>query len=155
MAILEKFSTFCDNDTLTTSTGFNVEGSTLDLGKADPGDIGVGGPLYCVVSVASDIGIASSTGSIRVYLASDASSPLNGGGSTKHMIATHSTTTDLKAGEMLLVGQLPEEGADYKQHLGIVVEVLNTPLSKGAIDAYLTRTPPKHAIYADGAPALA
>lgn len=155
MAILEKFSTFCDNDTLTTSLGFNVEGSQLDLGKADPGDIGVGGPLYCVVTVASDIGIASSTGSIRVYLASDAAGTFQGSGSTKHMIATHSTTDDLKTGKVLLSGQLPEEGAEYEQQLGIVVEVINTALSKGAIDAYLTRTPPKHAIYPDGAPALA
>lgn len=155
MAILEKFSEFCDNETLSATAGsFYFEGSSLDLGKAAPGDIGAGAPVYLVITVATGI-TAASAGSIRFYLASDDAASLNGSGSTKHAAVVWATsTTAIPAGTVLMSQVLPETGRDYERYLGIVTEVLTANLTAGAINAYLTCSPPKHYAYPDGAPAL-
>ena len=154
--ILETFSEFCDNDTLTTTTGFNFEGKSLDLGSVSPGDIGVGEPLYLVVEVTTGIATASSTGTLTVHLASDAGATLTGSTATKHVSSPPfaTSTSAIAAGTRLLAVQLPEGGNAFERYLGIVVQIETTALNAGAISAYLTKAPPKHVAYADGAPVL-
>lgn len=159
MASIEKFGELADNVTLTTGTGVNVEGTSYDLGKATPGDIGASGkPLYVVIVATAAITLASGSGSIRFYLASDAAAIGSGfsSGATRHSVAQWATSSaePIPAGTVLMSQPLPEQGPAYERYLGILCEVITTALNGGAINAYLTTCPPKHQHYADGAPAL-
>ncbi len=164
MAILSEFGEICDNETLTTGTGTNVkEGSHIDLGKADPGDIGVGEPLYFVVSVASEIKLAddASDGTFTVRLVTDSDTSFDGNSSilkeatftTKAGNAAASAKV-LTAGKIMMAAQLGQEGVAYQRYLGVTCDVATTALASGSIDAYITKAVPKIHAYADGAPAL-
>ena len=76
--IISEFSEFCDNDTLTYTTGFNFEGSSLDLGSVSPGDIGVGETLYLVAAVTTGITTTSTTRTPPAASARDAAAHVTG-----------------------------------------------------------------------------
>lgn len=154
MPMMDRFSTFCDATALPTGApaSFNV-GTTLDLGKADPGDISQGGQtIYLVVEVTTT---ATSGGSatMAVRLASDDSSTLNTSTATIHFQSDYFPVATMTEDTVLVCIPLPNEGvAKYEQYLGIQVAVNAAALTAGAINAYLTHNPPKFEAFADGAP---
>lgn len=152
--ILDKRTEFCDATALNTGgAGTYLLGNQIDLSVAR--DIGNGEPLYFVVSVATGIEVASSTGTVSFSLASDATAAISTSTSTIHATSpafatsTTSDTTTLKAGTILFAVALPMEGNAYEQFLGVLQTTASTAISAGAIDAYLTTDVQKWKAYAN------
>lgn len=156
MASIEKFSEFADAAALNTGApGKYQVGTSLDLGSATPGDIASGSTLYLVIQATTGITLASGSGQIKMWLASDATASFTASSATLHAgVQWNTSTTEIPAGTVLLSVALPEQGQPYERYLGIVQETITTALNAGAINAYLTTCPPKHQSYADGAPVL-
>ena len=142
--ILDKRSEFCDATALNGgAAGAYLLGNQIDLGTAR--DIGNGQPVYLVITVATGIEVASSTGTVQFSLASDATAAIaTDGSATVHAVSpafatsTTSDTTTLKAGTVLFAVPLPLEGNAYEQYLGLLQTTGTTAISAGAIDASLT-----------------
>tara|TARA_R110000796_G_scaffold9078_3_gene31202 strand:- start:4065 stop:4535 length:471 start_codon:yes stop_codon:yes gene_type:complete len=142
--ILDKRSEFCDATALSTGgAGTYLLGNQVDLGVAR--DIGNGQPVYLVITVATGIEVASSTGTVQFTLASDATAAVaTDGSATVHVVspafATSATTdtTTLKAGTVLFAIPLPLEGNAYEKFLGVLQTTGSTAISAGAIDASIT-----------------
>lgn len=152
--ILERFSHFANDFDIGESAGGAVVTLTtniLDLGKADPGDFGAGGPIYFVAMVGSE-DVAGNGIKVRLVTDNDA----NLGSPNIVLQGQYFNASDATSGTVLMSVQLPEEGTPYLQYLGAQIEVASgTNLTAGKVHAFLTRQRPKHVSYADGAPALA
>ena len=156
--ILEEFSNFCDDETLAVTAGTETqEGKSFDLGKAVPGDIGVGTPLYFVVMAATDIKSATGTCTLVINLVSDDSSTITVAEAKLHATRfVDVTTSSANKGDVLLAVQLPQEGEGYKQFLAVTAKPTGQDLAADCkINAFLTRKPMAIRAYPDGAPTLA
>lgn len=164
MAILSEFGVICDAEVLTTGTGTHVkEGGQIDLGKADPGDIGVGEPLFFVATVNEEIKLAddASDGTFTIRLVTDA---VSGGFDANSSVLKTATFVTKKGnatsgkvlvkGKTLIAAPLGQEGVEYLRFLGVTCDVGTTALAGGKIDAYITKAVPKVFAYPDGAPVL-
>lgn len=152
--LLDKRTEFADAVALNTgAAGTYLIGSQIDISEAR--DIGNGSPLYLVVTVATGIEVASSTGTVAFKLASDDSAAISTTTSTVHFTSPEfatSTTTDtttLAAGTVLFAVALPMEGNAYERYLGILQVTGTTAISAGAINAFLTTDVQKWKAYAD------
>lgn len=152
--ILDKRTEFADAVALNTgAAGTYLIGSQLDLSEVR--DVGNGKEVYFVVTVATGIEVASSTGTVAFKLASDDSAAVHVSTSTVHYTSAEfatSTTTDtttLAAGTVLFAVPLPLEGNAYERYLGILQVTGTTAISAGAINAFLTFDVQKWKAYAD------
>ena len=154
MAILDERTEFCDAVTLGTAVATANVGDVIDLGANQRAAGSIDNPLYLVISVAT--GIESTLGGTLAFqLVSDTdANPPSTTTATVHwrspLFTTSSTsdTTTLAAGTKLAVFQLPPEAfASYERYLGIQSIVAGNVLTAGAIDAYLTPTPPTWKAY--------
>lgn len=152
--ILDKRTEFCDATALNTGVaGTYLIGSQIDIGTVR--DVGAGSEVYFVVTVATGIELASSTGTVAFKLASDDSASVSTSTSTVHYTSPEfatSTTTDtttLAAGTVLFAVPLPLEGNAYERYLGILQVTGSTAISAGAINAFLTTDVQKWKAYAD------
>jgi len=152
--ILDKRTEFADAVALNTgAAGTYLIGSQLDLSEVR--DVGNGKEVYFVVTVATGIEVASSTGTVAFKLASDDSASVSTTTSTVHYTSPEfatSTTTDtttLAAGTVLFAVPLPLEGNAYERYLGILQVTGTTAISAGAINAFLTFDVQKWKAYAD------
>lgn len=149
--ILDERTEFCDATSLNTgAAGTYLLGDQIDLGTAR--DIGNGQQLYFVVTVATGITVASSTGTVSFSLASDASASIATNGSasvhaTSRAWAT--STTAIPAGTVLFAAPLPMEGTEYERYVGVLQTTATTAINAGAINAFLTPDVSKWKAYAD------
>lgn len=159
--IISDFSTFASGANVGgTGTGTRTIGSGLAVtqlladGTDDAaGDIGAGEQLYFVVTMASDL---SGAGNITIRLVTDDASNL----AQAQLVLASRPYGSLAAvqGAILMCVPLPQEGTEYKKYIGLQVERsgdISTSAGESEVNAFLTRQPPKHYSYADGAPALA
>ncbi|HZX69762.1 MAG TPA: hypothetical protein VFE77_03005 [Rhodanobacter sp.] len=134
-----------------TTTGTAI-GDVIDQtvsGQDEPGKV------YLVISVTTEIITAGSAGVLTFQLASSAAA--NMGTPTVHLqtppFVTGATgaTTGIEVGDFLFVCGLPAScyiGAGhlatstYLRYLGILAVITTTALTAGAINAYLTLSPP-------------
>lgn len=152
--ILDKRTEFADAVALNTgAAGTYLIGSQIDLSEAR--DVGNGDELYLVVTVATGIEVAASTGTVAFKLASDSTAAIDTSTSTVHYTSpefatsTTSDTTTLAAGTVLFAVPLPIEGNAYERFLGILQVTGTTAISAGAINAFLTADVQKWKAYAD------
>lgn len=151
--IIDRLNEFASAQALTTgSTAIKNIGSSIDLGSSG-GDPAVADGLYLVIIATADV----TGGSVQFKLVSDGESSIAEDSTpTLHMQTASIPTTDMTAGSILFVGKLPEGGdaKPYERYLG-VQQLAGANLTAGRVDAFLTKKPPAHRSYADGAPALA
>lgn len=149
--LVDKRSKFCAATALNTGAAgtYNL-GDVYDLEVAR--DIGVTGrPLFLVLTAATAIAVASSTGTVAFQLVSDSTSaPSTDGSQTTHLrtAAFATSTSPIPAGSVLGVIALPQEGNVYERYLGIQQVTGTTAISAGAINAFLTTDPQGYKIYA-------
>lgn len=137
---------FLDAGALSTSgTGRALVGDVMDLG-AVPGDIGHGEPLYLVIQVTTAI-TSGGAATVSFELASDAAAAIATDGSASvHIVTPAIPKATLVAGHELVL-PLPQEGVAYERYLGILQNVGTAALTAGAINAFLTPTPPRRKLY--------
>lgn len=144
MAILDKLTEFGDAFDITESAGTYNLTNQIDTGSVVR-DLGAGEPLYLIISVATGIKVASSTGTLQFKLVSDASADIATDGSASVHFATAAfatSSTAIAAGTVLACVPLPMAGATaYERYLGVQAVVGTTAISEGAVDAYLSPTP--------------
>jgi hypothetical protein len=147
MAILDSRNEFCDAVDVSAAAGTALVGSQIDTSVIR--DLGDGQPVYLVIGVDTEIITGGSAGTIQFVLASDATAVISTTTSTLHAHSevfvtdgTDANDAELKAGAYPFVIPLPMEGPEYEQFLGILVVTATTTTTAGAINAYLTLTPP-------------
>jgi hypothetical protein len=154
MAILDKRTEFADAVTLNTGAAgtYNI-GDQIDLGLAGRGIGEPGDQLYLVLQVATGIG-AGSAGTVQFLLSSDDSATLATNATQSIHLQTRAFATGtgtatgaLKAGTILGVFALPIEGVVYERYLGIQQVTGTAAITAGAVDAYITPTPPAWKAY--------
>lgn len=147
--IMDERTEFCDGQALNTGAAdtYNI-GDQIDSSVAR--DMGNGQPIYLVVSCATGITVASSTGTVAFQLASDGTSSVaTDGNQTVHVTSKEwaTSTSAIDAGTVLFCVALPPEGAEYERYLQLQQVTGTTAINAGAVDAYLTLEPvtePKH-----------
>lgn len=150
MAILDERTEFADATALNTGAAgtYNI-GDLIDSTVVR--DLGNGQPIYLVVSVATGITVAASTGTVAFRLVSDSTDTISTTTATVHVTSqAHATsTTAIPAGRILFVVALPWEGAVYERYLALQQITGTTAVNAGAVDAYLTLDPPVWKAYPD------
>lgn len=154
MAILDERTEFCDAQSLNTGAAatYNI-GDQVDLGFDGRGIGEAGDNLYLVIQVATGI-TAGSAGTVKFQLASDSTSTLATNGTQSIHLETRAFTTGtgtgtttLKPGTVLGVFAIPIEGVVYERYLGVQQVTGTAALTAGAVDAFLTPTPPAWKAY--------
>lgn len=136
--IMDELLEFCDADTLTTTTGRNLEGDVINLQQAR--DIGNGQPVYLVIQVTTAVTSAGAA-TISFELVSDAQAAIAVDGSaTEHITTEAIGKATLVAGYTRVIA-LPLEDPAYEQYLGLISNVGTAALTAGAINAFLTLDP--------------
>lgn len=146
--IVDKLLTFADDVALNTgAAGSYIIGDQIDLQVARNIGVGVGaGQLYLVVKVATT---ATSGGSAtgQINLVTDDNASL----SSPTVIASTPAmpVAQMTKGKVLAVFALPVSDA-YERYIGIQQVTGTAAFTAGAIDAFLTNTPPAYRAYPDG-----
>ena len=160
--IMDELLEFCDAESVAASAGTALVGDVIN--SQDAKDLGMTGmPVYLVISVSTAIITGGAAGTIQFKLASDATASIQTDGSaTDHWISPTFVTddaalNDLDIGDYVARVPLPMEsesqvtGRVYEAFLGILVVTATTTTTAGAINAFLTLQPPKHASLPDAA----
>ena len=118
-------------------------------------DLGAGEPIYAVVTVDTNITVATTAGTIQYRLVSDDTASISTTTCTVHAtspaFATSSTATAATktlAGSRAWVVALPS-GIAYERYLGMQVIVGTNTIATGKVNAFLTKNPSMHGIYPD------
>ena len=128
----------------TSGTGIANVGDVIDLGAA-ASDLGHGTPVYLVINVSTSVDSSADGASVSFILASDAgATPAVDGSASAHITTAAIPEATLVAGYTLA---LPLPDGAYERYLGLQQNVTGEAVTAGAITAFLTDTPPKHAIY--------
>lgn len=136
--ILDEYNEFCDADTLTTTTGTNLEGDVIDLG-ANNTRFGDGQQVYCCIEVTTAVTSAGAA-TVQFQLASDAAAAIATDGSATILGETEAIgKATLVAGYKRVIAIPPGVNERY---LGILAVVGTAALTAGAINAFLTLDPP-------------
>lgn len=149
MAILDARNEFCDATALSTAgTGRALIGSQIDLSVAR--DIGNGQPpLYLGIQVTTAV-TSGGSATVSFILASDASASVAvDGTATEHIVTADIAVADLVVGYALYIPLPPEASNAYERYLGLLQNVGTAALTAGAINAFLTPTPPTWKAYPD------
>lgn len=143
MAILDKLNEFGDAFDITESAGTYNLTNQIDTGSVVR-DLGIGEPLFLVISAASDIK-AGSAGTLAFKLVSDASASIATDGTASVHFASGSFvtgTTAIPAGTIFACVALPHAGATaYERYLGVQAVIGTAAITEGTVDAYLTNVP--------------
>jgi len=147
MAILDVLTEFADGVSVANAAGTDLIGDVIDISESR--DLGNSGPIYLVIQCATSIITGGAAGTIQFILASDAQAAIaTDGTATEHFLTQAFVTddaalNDLDAGTYIARVVLPMEALDaYERFLGILAVVGTTTVTAGAIDAFLTLTPP-------------
>jgi hypothetical protein len=141
--ILDERLEFCDATSVAAVAGTLLEGDVIDLGETTS-DVGNGQPIYLVITVDTSIITGGTAGTIRFHLASDAQAAIAVDGSATIHWSSQAFVTDdaalnaLDAGYMIGPVALPMGLPLYERYLGLLVEVITTEVTAGAISAGLT-----------------
>lgn len=152
--ILDETLEFADAVSVAAAAGTALIGDVIDLGAAHR-DIGVGDPLYLVITTDTEIITGGAAGTIQFKLSSDAQAAIATDGSATDHYVTRAFVTDdaaandsqLNAGGVIAVVALPQEGAVYERYLGILAVIATTTVTAGKINAFLTRDVSKWSAY--------
>lgn len=160
MTMLDKLAEFADNASAVMTAGSTalVLPNQIDLTTAR--DIGVGEPVYLVVSVGGTALQAAGAGSIEVQFVSDATDTIATDTSvTYHLrspsITTANNTTSNPVGKVLFSAPIPAQGANaagtsaYERHIAVRLLATTQNITGGTIDAYLTTDPQQYRAYAN------
>lgn len=154
--ILDETLEFADAVSVAAVAGTALIGDVIDLG-ATHRDIGVGDPLYLVITTDTEIITAGAAGTIQFKLASDAQAAIATDGTATVHLETKAFVTDdaalndaqLNAAGVIAVMALPMEGTVYERYLGLLAVIVTTEVTAGKINAFLTRDVAKWASYAN------
>lgn len=141
--ILDSRNEFCDATSVAAAAGTALVGNVIDLGTDGVNDVE---GMYLVIQTTTEIITGGTAGTIQFALGSDAQAAITTG-FTQHLASATLVTDDaaanstaLNAGEYILVAALPK--GQYERYLGVMVTVGTTTVTAGAINAFLTATPP-------------
>ena len=153
--ILDTYTQFADNQSVAQAAGTYNLGDVIDTG-AVVRDIGMGQPLYLVITVDTEIITGGSAGTIQFQLVSDAVTTPDTSTASKHLISpayvtdgTDANDAELKQGQTVWQVALPPEGQQYERYLGVQYIVATTTTTAGNVSAYLTFDPHGNKHYPD------
>jgi len=151
--IIDSRLEFADAVSVAAAAGTALIGNVIDLSVVR--DIGVGKPVYLVITVDTDVVTGGAAGTIQFKLASDAQAAIATDGTasvhfTSKAFVTDDAGYDLKAGLTAVAVALPMEGVAYERYLGILATIATTTVTAGKINAFLTTDPAAWKAYADG-----
>lgn len=159
MAFMDKRNEFADNYNIADpgTAGTVLLSNQIPLGVAR--DIGVGKPLYLVISVGdTEIITAGTAGTLQFRLVSDSTASIHATTCSVHYISKEFVTDDasagveLNAGNLLVCVALPSGGnaEPYEDFLGVQAIIGGQTITAGTLNAYLTSDPPtQFKAYAD------
>lgn len=150
--ILDERLEFADAVSVAGSAGTALIGDVIDT-QESTGDMSTSENLYLVVRASAAIVTASSTGTFKVALASDAQAAIATDGSATVAFESRSFATGvgaagIKAGTLLAVIEVPM--MTHERYMGILATIGTTAVSAGSIDAFLTTDVARWKAYADG-----
>ena len=162
--ITDKLMNLADAQALkTAATGDFLTGSTIDLGKTAPGDIGQAGrPAYLYVVVTTDI-VAAGAGTIAFRLISQpaaGAATIAPASEVVHAESPIFVTSDvvgasnvMPAGTVLWRVAIPQASdlQAYKRYLGVASNIGGNNIASGNVTAKITFGVPENVAYADGA----
>lgn len=151
---LDEFNEFADAASVAAIASTALIGDVVDLGSVSR-DLGIGEPLWCIISVDTEIITGGNAGTIQFHLCSDAQAAIATDGSATYHASSPSIVTDgtdangalCKAGAYPLAIQMPS-GA-YERYLGILCTIGTTTVTAGKINAFLTNNPRSIKAYPD------
>lgn len=156
--ILDERTEFADAVSVAAAAGTALIGDVIDLGSVHR-DIGMGQPLWLVITTDTEIITGGNAGTLQFLLASDAAAAIATDGSATVHWASRAFVTDdsaandaqMNAGAVIACVALPVEGAVYERYLGILAVTATTTTTAGKINAFLTPDPTGWKAYAEGA----
>ena len=156
--ILDERNEFADAASVAAAAGTALIGDVIDTGSVSR-DMGMGQPLYLVITTATEIITGGAAGTLKFQLVSDAQAAIATDGSATIHIDTGTFVTDdsaansaqFNAGGVIACIALPMEGAVYERYLGILAVTATTTTTAGAINAFLTLDPTGWSAYPEGA----
>lgn len=145
--IMDERLEFADAEGVDNAAGTDLIGDVIDLEVVR--DIGMGQPLYLVITTDTEIITGGTAGTIKFQLVSDDAAAIATDGTATVHIDTGTFVTDdtlliddqLRAGGVIAMVALPAEGKVYEQFLGILAVVATTTTTAGKINAFLTLDP--------------
>lgn len=148
--ILDSRNEFADAVSVAAAAGTALIGNVIDT-AAVVRDLGMGQPLYFVVTVDTEIITGGAAGTIKFQLASDAAAAIATDGSASVHLDSGTFVTDgtdandaeLKAGAVMFAAPLPMEGRAYERYLGVLCTIATATVTAGKINAFLTLDPPR------------
>lgn len=146
--ILDERTEFCDATSAILAVGNAIIGDVIDRQATGNTlvDLGTGQPVYLVIQVATTFVGATST--TQFSLRSDSVAALTSSPTT-HWTSAAIPVATLVAGYELAIA-LPLEKT-YERYLGLWETVATANVTAGAINAFLTKHPPRGVLYVDAA----
>lgn len=142
---LDAKNEFSDAQAVTSTA---ISSNVIDLGSVNTTkDIGLGEPLWLIVSTQTAATDSGSDATLTVTLESAADAGLTSGPVVHYTTGALAFATFSPAGTTLVAIRLPS--ADYKRYVGIRYTVASGPLTAGKFDAFLTHDIQKWKSYAD------
>jgi hypothetical protein len=132
--IMDKFTTFGDNEDAFADGAATVVGDSVDTKDARP--IGHGTPMYLILQVSTDFVGGTSA---EFKLVSDAVDPVLAASATEHLTTGAVPVADLVVGWRKVLTLPPD--MTYERYLGIVSDCTGN-VTAGAIDAWITQDRP-------------
>jgi len=142
--ILDKRLEFADATSVAAAAGTALIGNVIDMEVVR--DVGNGQPVYCVITVDTEIITGGNAGTIRFELVSDSTASIATDGTASIHWASDLFVTDdsaandtiMNAGQQIACFALPTEGKVYERYLGILAVIATTTVTAGKINAFLT-----------------
>ena len=154
--IFDDRNEFADAVSVAAVAGTALIGDVIDLGSVHR-DIGAGEDLFVVITVDTEIFTAGAAGTVKFQVVSDAQAAIaTDGSATVHADTGNFVTgaagsqAKLKAGKVLMLIRLPNEGQVYEEFLGILCITATTTTTSGKINAFLTLDPQSLLLYKEG-----
>ena len=143
--IIDAHAKFADAQTVTTNSDSPgvVSEHTIDLGVAR--DLGIGQPMYVVVTVDTTMTSSGSNDNLDVNLITDGDSAL-GSATTLQKLCT---VPQVSVAGTKVFGVIAP-GLTYERYLGLLFKTDSGPLTAGAFSAYLVLNSDGIKHYADG-----
>ena len=152
--ILDELLEFADAAAVAGSAGTALLGDVIDLETAGLNP-GCGEPIYCVMSVDTEVITGGDAGTIQYSLVSDAQAAIAVNGTATVHFNTESIVTDgtdangekCKATAIIAAFCLPS--GSYERYLGVLVTIGTTAVTAGKVNAFLTKDVAAWKAYAD------
>lgn len=157
--IMDERLEFADAVSVAAAAGTALIGDVIPLGSVHR-DMGMGEPVYLIITVDTEIITGGAAGTIKFQLVSDAQAAIATDGTATVHVDTGTFVTDdaaansakLNAGSVLFAAPLPAEGNAYEAFIGILAVIATAEVTAGKINAFLTLDPPRTGvIYPEGA----